>query len=214
MQGVSGMGVAGQPSRWSIEKFGRELARDLRSRIPNALRRAVELAQDARKASALDTDHAFGPVRWKQQYESLHEQLRDLPAVTDVHPPGTQVRVTICQDHLLLPWLYARRRGVDMRKVGGPVKSQLVRDLLILFGPKSDYEEPTLPDMPLSPDEARDRTLLREAIERLTPRPKVLLIGFACNSDDGLLAVSWGEAALAPGRKLEWGPVEDLSTPN
>ncbi|MBL6275181.1 hypothetical protein JMF97_03275 [Micromonospora fiedleri] len=208
------MGVVGEPSQWSIEKFGPQLARDLRSRIPKALYRAVELAQQAREASALDTDHAFGPVRWKQQYESLHENLRDLPGVTDVHPPGAQVRVTICRDHLLLPWLYAKRRGVDMCKVGGRVKGQLIRDLLILFGPKPDYEEPTLPDMPLSPDEARDRTLLRQAIEQLAPRPKVLLIGFACNSDEGLLAVSWGEAALAPGKRLEWGPAEDLFTLN
>ncbi|MFD2764892.1 hypothetical protein [Micromonospora eburnea] len=208
------MGVVDEPSRWSIEKFGPDLARDLRSRIPKALCRAVELAQQAREASALDTDHAFGPVRWKQQYESLHEHLRDLPGVTDVHPPGAQVRVTICRDHLLLPWLYARRRGVDMCRVGGRVRSQLVRDLLILFGPKPDYEEPILPGMPLNPDEARDRTLLRQAIEQLASRPKVLLIGFACNSDEGLLAVSWGEAALTSDRRLEWGPVEDLITPN
>ncbi|MEV1330905.1 hypothetical protein AB0J20_15155 [Micromonospora costi] len=209
-QGVSDVGVVEEPARWPIEKFGPDLACDLRARIPKALHRAVELAKGARKASALETDHAFGPVRWKQQYESLYEHLRDLPAITDVHPPGAQVRVTICRDHLLLPWLYARRRGVSMRKVGGRVKSQLIRDLLVLFGPKPDYEEPTLPDMALSPDEVRDRKLLREAIEQLTPQPKVLLIGFACNSDDGLLSVSWGEAALAPDRRLEWGPVEDL----
>ncbi|SCE69484.1 hypothetical protein [Micromonospora mirobrigensis] len=187
-----------------------DLTRELRNRIPNALHRAVELAQHAREASALDTDHAFGPTRWKQQYESLHEHLRDLPEVTDVHPPGTQVRVTICCGHLLLPWMYGRRSGVDMRNATGPLKSQLIRDLLVLFGPKPGYDEPTLPDMPLTPDEARDRTLLREAIEQLTPQPKVLLIGFACNSGEGLLGVSWGEAALAQGRKLDWGPVEEL----
>jgi hypothetical protein len=208
------MGVVGEPSPWSVGKFGPELARDLRARIPKALYRAVELAQHAREASALDTDHAFGPVRWKQQYESLHEHLRELPDVTDVHPPGAQVRLTICRDHLLLPWLYAKRRHVDMRDVQGQRTNQLIRDLLILFGPKPGFEEPTLPGMPPSPDEARDRTLLRAAIEELSPQPGVLLIGFACNSDDGLLHVSWGEAALAPGRKLEWGPVEDLWTVN
>ncbi|GIJ79233.1 hypothetical protein [Micromonospora phaseoli] len=204
------MGVAEEPSRWSVEKFGPDLALDLRARIPKALQRAVELAQDARMASALDTDHAFGPTRWKQQYESLHEQLQDLPHVKDVHPSGAQVRVTICRDHLLLPWMYAKRRGIDMRRVRGRLKNQLIRDLLILFGPQSGYEEPTLPEMPPTPDEARDRTALRQEIEQLSPQPRTLLIGFACNSDEGLLGVSWGEAALVPGGGLEWGPVEEL----
>ncbi|WBB47423.1 hypothetical protein O3597_20060 [Verrucosispora sp. WMMA2044] len=204
------MGVDGEPSQWSVEKFGPDLVRDLRARIPKALQRAVELAQNAREASALATDHAFGPTRWKQQYESLHEQLRELSDVQDVHPPGAQVRVTICRNHLLLPWMYAKRRGLDMRRVRGRLKNHLVRDLLILFGPAPGYDEPTLPGMPATPDEARDRTLLRAAIEALTPQPRTLLVGFACNSDEGLLGVSWGEAALAPGGRLDWGPVEEL----
>ncbi|GAB3954665.1 hypothetical protein GCM10027614_62130 [Micromonospora vulcania] len=91
------MSGADGPSRWAIEKFGLPLASALHTAVPAALRRAVELAQGAREASELDTDHAFGPVRWKQQYEVLHEYLHNLPDVVDVHPPGAQVRVTICR---------------------------------------------------------------------------------------------------------------------
>lgn len=212
-QGVSGVGVVGGPSKWSADKFGPELAAILRREIPTALRRAVELAQGAREASALDTDHAFGPVRWKQQYEALHEQLRDLPDVTDLHPPGSQVRITICRNHLLLPWLYARRADIDMRDARGRYLSQLVRDLLSLFGPQPSHEEPFLPGMPLTPLEARDLSLLRDAIEKLAAEPQVLLVGFACNSEAGLLRVAWGEAALVRKTELEWGTVEDLPLP-
>ncbi len=173
----------------------------------------VRSSISVREASVLDTDHAFGPVRWKQQYESLHEQLRDLPDVTDLHPPGSQVRITICREHLLLPWLYAKRGDVDMRDARGAALNQLIRDLLALFGPMPRHEEPLLPGMPLTPQESRDLTFLRESIERLVSKPQVLLIGFAANSDAGLLRVSWGEAALVRGADLEWGPVEDLPLP-
>ncbi|MEW2376118.1 hypothetical protein AB0883_08445 [Micromonospora sp. NPDC047812] len=208
------MDASGGPSRWSVERFGHPLAAALRQEIPAALHRAVELARGAREASALDTDHAFGPVRWKQQYEVLHEHLMELPGVTDVHPPRAQVRLTICRDHLLLPWRYAKRGDVDMRDVRpGNDLSRLIRDLLILFGPEPSHREVPLPLMPLTPEEERDRSALREAIKKLAPRPSVLLVGFACNSDAGLLRVSWGEAALIGNRELEWGHVEDLPLP-
>ncbi len=211
VRGVSDVRDADGPSRWSIEKFGLPLATTLRTEIPAALRRAVELAQDARDASELDTDHAFGPVRWKQQYEVLHEYLHDLPDVVGVHPPGAQVRVTICRGHLLLPWRYTTRSDLDMRDARpGRDLNRLIRDLLILFGPEPSHEEVTLPLMPLTPEEARDRSALREAVEQMTDEPRVLLVGFACNSDEGLLRVSWGEAALLGGTELKWGHVEDL----
>ncbi|WP_433347818.1 hypothetical protein [Micromonospora sp. CA-111912] len=208
------MGIAGWPSEWSVRKFGPTLAVSLRREIPAALHRAVELARGAREASELDTDHAFGPVRWKQQYEVLHEHLRELPDVTDVHPPGAQVRVTICRDHLLLPWRYAKRADVDIRDARpGRDLSRLIRDLLVLFGPEPSHEEVPLPMMPRSPEEARDREPLREIVEQFAARPEVVLVGFACNSDAGLLRVSWGEAALIRGNELEWGHVEDLPLP-
>ncbi|KXK59353.1 hypothetical protein AWW66_24735 [Micromonospora rosaria] len=205
---------AGDPSDWSVRRFGPTLAGALRRQVPAALHRAVELARGAREASELDTDHAFGPVRWKQQYEALHEYLRELPDVTDVHPPGAQVRVTICRDNLLLPWRYAKRGDVDMRDVRpGRDLSRLIRDLLILFGPAPRHEEPMLPMMPPTPGESRDREPLREAVAQLAAEPQVILIGFACTSEAGLLRASWGEAALVRDSELEWGPVEDLPLP-
>ncbi|WDZ87078.1 hypothetical protein [Micromonospora cathayae] len=205
------MGVADGPSRWSIERFGPTLAAALWQRIPAALHRAVELARDAHEASELDTDHAFGPVRWKQQYEVLHEHLRDLPDVTDVHPPGAQVRVTVCRGHVLLPWRYAKRGNVDLASVHpGRDLGRLARDLLVLFGPEPAYREVPLPMMPVTPDESRERGPLREAVEGVAADPRVLLVGYAANSEDGLLRVSWGEAALARGDVLEWRHVEEL----
>ncbi|MBM0255475.1 hypothetical protein [Micromonospora sp. 4G55] len=45
----------------------------------------------AREAPEMMTDHAFGPVRWKGQYEELFAHLHDLPDVTRIHPVRAQV---------------------------------------------------------------------------------------------------------------------------
>ncbi|MEU4712180.1 hypothetical protein AB0F73_00695 [Micromonospora purpureochromogenes] len=67
--------------------------------------------------------------------------------------------------------------------------------------------------MPLTDEETRDRSDLREAVEQLAPEPTVVLIGYACNSEAGLLRVSWGEATLTRSDELDWGPVEELPLP-
>ncbi|MBF9130490.1 hypothetical protein I0C86_16200 [Plantactinospora sp. S1510] len=67
--------------------------------------------------------------------------------------------------------------------------------------------------MPAHPDDDRDLSELRDAIEESSPEPRVLLIGYACNSDQGLLRISWGEAALGRDNLLHWGHVDDLPVP-
>jgi hypothetical protein len=210
---VIGVSVADGPSQWSIEKFGFAQAVALRKRVPAALKRAVERAMDARDASEMTSDHAFGSVRWLVQYEELHQRLRDLPDVPDLRPPGAQFRITVCAGHFLLPWHYSAKSDVEMARARPGRTFSLARDLLVLYGPKPRYQQDTLPLMPLSDQEARERSELREAVERLPVEPKVLLIGYACNSDAGLLRVSWGEAALRRNDELEWQHVEDLPLP-
>ncbi|MGB2567647.1 hypothetical protein ACPFP2_04220 [Micromonospora citrea] len=208
------MGVADGPSRWAIDKFGFANAVTLRKRIPAALQRTVERAMDAREASELTSDHAFGPVRWKVQYEELCAQLRGLSDVTELHPPGAQIRITLCAGQLLLPWHYSEKSDVEVQRVRPDRRlSRLARDLLALYGPTPRYEQPALPLPQLDPPEVRDRAELRELVERLTVAPGVVLIAYACNSDAGLLRVSWGEAALTHEDRLEWEHVEELPLP-
>ncbi|MGC5330602.1 hypothetical protein [Micromonospora sp. DT62] len=208
------MGVADGPSQWSIEKFGFAQAVTLRKRVPAALKRAVERAMDAREASEMTSDHAFGSVRWLVQYEELHLHLRELPDVTDLRPAGAQFRITVCAGHLLLPWHYSTRSDLEIARVRpGRTLNRFAHDLLAMYGPTPRYQQDTLPLMPLSDQESRDRSELRDAVERLPVEPKVLLIGYACNSDAGLLRVSWGEAALRQNGELEWQHVEDLPLP-
>ncbi|MEE6259375.1 hypothetical protein [Plantactinospora sonchi] len=204
------MTVVEGPSSWAVERFGPSLAVELWKRVPAALRRAVERAMDARDASEMTTDHPFGSVRWLVQYEELLTHLQDLPETTSIHPPGAQFRITICAGHLLLPWCYASREDARLEQaVPNRRLSQTIRDLLLLFGPKPPYEQEPLPMMPTVPD---DDTLaeLREAIEGSAAEPRVLLIGYACNSDQGLLRLSWGEAALSRDNLLHWEHVDDL----
>ncbi|MFF0819211.1 hypothetical protein ACFYUR_02345 [Micromonospora haikouensis] len=208
------MGVADGPSRWSIEKFGFAQAVALRKRVPAALKRAVERAMDAREASEMTSDHAFGSVRWLVQYEELHHHLRELPDVTDLRPPGAQFRITVCAGHLLLPWHYSTRSDADIARTRPErTLSRFARALLALCGPQPRYQQDTLPLMPLSDQEADARSELREAVERLPVEPKVLLIGYACNSEAGLLRLCWGEAALRGNGDLEWQHVEELPMP-
>ncbi len=206
------MGVVGGPSAWAVDRFGAGRATVLYERIPIALTRTVERAMDAREASALDTDHAFGPVRWKAQYEELHHQLRDLPDVTDFQPHGAQIRITLCAGNLLLPWHYSSKGDVDVRNVRPNRRlSRLVRELLGLYGPAPRYAQPSLPG--LDAPATVDRSELREAVEKLADEPRVVLVAYACNSDAGLLRVCWGDAALVRPDELEWTHVEDLPFP-
>ncbi len=50
-------------------------------------------------------------------------------------------------------------------------------------------------------------------LDRLHPAPDVVIVGYACNSTDGLLDVQWGEAALGDDRTLHWLHYELLPIP-
>lgn len=206
--------VVDGPSAWAIEQFGFKLAVQLWRRVPAAMHRAVERARDARDASEMTSDHAFGSVRWLVQYEELLNHLQALPETVSVRPPRAQFRITICAGHLLLPWHYSAKSDVPM-DLARPNRtfSRFARDLLRLFGPKPPFTQDPLPLMPAHPDHDRDLSELRGVVEDLTLEPRVLLIGYACSSDRGLLRLSWGEATLDRDDQLDWRHVDELPLP-
>ncbi|MEO3742727.1 hypothetical protein [Plantactinospora sp. B5E13] len=171
------MAVVDGPSAWAIERFGFTLAVQLWRRVPAAMHRAVERARDARDASEMTSDHAFGSVRWLVQYEELLNHLEGLPETVSVRPPRAQFRITICAGHLLLPWRYSAKSDVPMDFVRpNRTFSRFARDLLRLFGPEPRFTQDPLPLMPPHPEHDRDLSELRGAVEDLTLEPKVLSI--------------------------------------
>jgi hypothetical protein len=204
-----GAPVTNGPSRWAIDRFGPHLAAELWSLVPQAIGAAVNRALDAHDASRMQTDHAFG-AGWSLPFEELVNHLRSINGVRLVHPPRAFYQLVVVGEHVLLPWRYADEAGVSVedsravRRLG-----VLGRELLRRFGPPPRWREEPLP---LFDDvtEQREADLVSSAIGELEPPPRVLIVGFASNSTQGLLHLCWGEASLAEGGGLQWDYHEDL----
>lgn len=202
------------PSEWAVRRFGANAGQVWR-RVPQALGATVNRALDAHTGARMTTDHAFGNARWPLQYEELVNHLRDLPHTTTVRAPHTFVELVIVNDHLLLPWYYADHRcSVDD---GGAVRplTALTMELLTRFGPEPRWRQPHLPLHTLQVEGPDSDVVARigTELDRLDSPPSVVIVGYACNSHDGLLDVQWGEAALGDDRLLHWHHREAMPIP-
>jgi hypothetical protein len=205
--------VLSRPSRWSIDRFGEQVAAQLWTLVPRAIAAAVHRALDAHQAAQMLTDHAFGSG-WPLPFEELVNHLESVDGATVVNPPPrTFNRLVVVGGHVLLPWRYADLAGVsveDTRAVR-PL-SVLGRQLLRRYGPAPRWQEDPLPLFE-NAAEQRDADLVTSALDTIEPSPRVLIVGFASNSTQGLLHLCWGEAALAQAGNLHWHYHEDLPLP-
>lgn len=202
------------PSAWAVRRFGANATQVLR-RVPQALGATVNRALDAHTGAKMTTDHAFGNARWPLQYEELANHLRDLPDTITVRAPHTFFELVIVSDHLLLPWYYADHRcSVDDSRAVRPLTA-LTMELLTRFGPEPRWRQPHLPLHELQADGPDPDAVTRigTELDRLDPPPGVVIVGYACNSTEGLLDVQWGEAALGDDRLLHWHHREALPIP-
>jgi hypothetical protein len=204
--------VLNRPSRWAIDRFGQHLAAELWLLVPRAIEAAVHRALDAHEASRMQTDHAFG-AGWSLPYDELVNHLGSIDGAQLVDPPRAFYQLVMVGGHVLLPWRYADGSGVSVedsrtvRRLG-----VLGRELLRRFGPPPRWREEPLPlfdDM----TEQREADLVTSALDMVEPPPRVLIVGFASNSTQGLLHLCWGEAAVAEGGNLHWHYHEDLPLP-
>jgi hypothetical protein len=201
--------VTNRPSPWAVDRFGPHLAAQLWSLVPQAITAAVHRALDAHEASRMQTDHAFG-AGWSLPFEELVSHLQSIDGVRLVSPPRAFYQLVVVRGHVLLPWRYADEAGVSIedsravRRLG-----VLGRELLSRFGPAPRWHEDPLP---LFDDvtEQREADLVSSALGELESPPRVLIVGFASNSTQGLLRLCWGEASLADGGTLDWQYHEDL----
>jgi hypothetical protein len=206
--------VLNRPSRWAIDRFGQQLAGELWSLVPRAIATAVNRALDAHQAAQMSTDHAFGSG-WPLPFEELVNHLQSVDGATVVNPPPrTFNQLVVVSGHVFLPWRYADQPGVsveDTRAVR-PL-SVLGRQLLRRFGPAPRWQEDPLP-LFHNAAEQREADLVTSALDVVEPPPRVLIVGFASNSTQGLLHLCWGEAAVAEGGSLHWQYHEDLPLPS
>jgi hypothetical protein len=208
----------GRPSPWAIEAFGPRLAAELWTRVPQAVAAAVARALDAHEASRMQTAHAFGSA-WSVHFEELVNHLRSIDGAHLVRPPRAFYQLVVVGGHVLYPWRYAGERGTSIRaRLGIRPIGALGRELLTRYGPPPGWREETLP-MHFDGEEVTDARERREAVlmssilDELDPPPKVLVVGYASNTTEGLIHLGWGDAALADGGGLHWRHYEDLPLP-
>ncbi len=206
--------VQANPSTWALQQFGTN-AHQVWQRVPQALNATVNRALDAHTGAKMTTDHAFGNARWPLQYEELVNHLQDLPDTMTVRAPNTFVELVIINDHLLLPWYYADHRCsvADSRAVR-PLTA-LTIELLSRFGPQPRWHQPhlPLPFLQVAGPDLETATRIGSELDRLDPPPAVVIIGYACNSTEGLLDIQWGKAALGDDYLLHWYHHEPLPIP-
>lgn len=207
-------GVAAGPSAWAVRRFGEAVATHLWWEVPAALGAAVDRAVNAREASRMTTDHAFGNARWPLQYEELAGRLSRIDGAVLIRPPRVCYELVVIRQHVLLPWCYGRAGTVPMAQARlGRSFGRLARELLRRFGPPPLWTQPSLPLFPPDEQDEREVAAVSDTLDRLDPPPRILIVGYACNSEQGLVRVAWGEAALADGEHPHWHYVEDLPLP-
>lgn len=202
-----------RPSDWAIDRFGEYLATELWQRVPMALGAAVSHAMDAQEASQMRTYHPFGSTRWGLVFEELVRHLHDLPGAKPIRAPRAFYQLVIVGGHVLLPWHFATT-SVDMRAVApGRSFGLLARSILTTFGPVSRWQQLALPLMPEEDEDQRDVARISEILAKLDVPPRTLIVGYACNPHQGLLAAGWGDAALTDDDRFDWHHHEELPIP-
>jgi hypothetical protein len=201
-------------SLWAVERFG-HLAEQVAERIPRALAATVTHATDAHEASTLRTRHAFGSTRWAVQYEELCRHLGDLDGVQEVRPPRAFFRLVVLGGNLLLPWRYAEDRGVSLDDPRSARSMRmLTKELLTRFGPAPPWRQGGLFDLDLPGEDPQTVEGFGNELADLDPAPRPVLIAYACNPDDGLLDIQWGDASLDDAATLRWLYREPLPIPS
>jgi hypothetical protein len=205
--------VLAGPSPWAVDRLGAGVATRLWTAIPKALGSAVARAVNAPGASRMTTDHAFADARWPLPYEELATHLQGIDGAVLVHPPRTSYQLVLVRNHVVLPWCYGRTGAISMRDARpGRSFGRLARDLLHRFGPPAHRPQPA-PPFPRDEADERDVAQVGDALGRLDPSPGILIAGYACTSEYGLLRVCLGEAGLGDGERLHWHHADDLPLP-
>jgi hypothetical protein len=201
------------PSEWVVEQFGDKVAAELWTRVPEALSTAIEREVNAHPSTMQAVERVLTNPRWPLPYEELVLFLGSLPGAEIISVPRSVYQLIVINSHVLVPWCYGQSGGTSMRDAEvNRSFGRLARELLRRFGPpwrRSPVEEP----LPLDAVDEREVAKVCTAIEKIDPRPEVVIAGFAGAPNMGLLRACLGEIKSADNGSLSWSHLDDLPLP-
>jgi hypothetical protein len=148
-----------------------------------------------------------------RKFETLVETFKSVEGVQRVKPAGAQQELLILRGSLLFPFRYAKDRSVNIMhaRISERKPSALVKALFDRFAP-----EPVMWQLPLLGDKEQvESKSLARSLDRIPADTKLVLIGYACNADAGLLDVWWGRAELLDDQgSLRWHDCDPVPLPS
>jgi hypothetical protein len=185
-------------SVWANARFGAD-SLVLQRLIPRALETAHCRAVDAHNAANMRSKRTYGTTLWELQHEELGQLVTMLPEGRSVELYGYQLAVI--GRNALFPVRY-HASAID--KISLPREaSDQVRALFGLHGPRmqqfsfNDYLPGSMP------------TPAFNSFPQLE-NVRLITIAYSCSLDDGIQAMTWGEAALTETNHLQWHHHEEL----
>src|SRR3954447_26547755 len=159
------------PSEGVVEQFGDKVAGELWTRVPEALKTAIDREVNAHPAMTQTTERILANPRWPLPYEELVLFLGNLPGATVVSVPRSIYQLVVIKGHVLVPWCYGPSAQRSMRDVEvGRSFGRLARELLRRFGPPWRRSQAEMP-LPLDVVDEREVAKICAAIVRVAPRP-------------------------------------------
>ena len=201
------------PSSWVDERFGAPAAGEIWTRIPEALRTAIARAVHSRPHEQQATDRLLVNPRWFLPYEELAVYLGDLPGARVISPNRSAYQLVVINGQVLLPWCYGPSGAVSMADVTlGQGFGRLARELFARYAPPQRLPYPQLPLVRDIMDEREVAAVMAE-LDRVHPRPRVVLAGYAGDADHGLLRACLGVPGATKSGVMAWRHADDLPLP-
>jgi hypothetical protein len=201
------------PSPWVVEQFGDKVAAEIWTRVPEALRTAIDREVNAHATMTQATERILVNPRWPLPYEELVLFLGTLPGAEIIIVPKSVYQLVVINGHVLVPWCYGQSALRSMRDAEvGRSFGRLARELLRRFGPpwrRSQAEAP----LPLDAVDEREVAKICAAISKIDPKPEVVIAGFAGTPNLGLLRACLGEIKSTDNGSLNWSHLDDLPLP-
>ncbi len=201
------------PSPWVVEQFGDKVAAELWTRVPEALSTAIDREVNAHPAMTQTMERVLANPRWPLPYEELVLFLGTLPGAEIISVPKSVYQLVAINGHVVVPWCYGQSANASMRDAEvGRSFGRLARELLRRFGPpwrRSPVEAP----LPLDAVDEREVAKICAAIATISPKPEVVIAGFAGAPNLGLLRACLGEVKSTDNGNLNWSHIDDLPLP-
>ena len=202
-----------EASPWEKERFG-AVAAELRAGVARAIQHAHQLAVRSQLSSELDTHDAYGHVIYPWQFELLAALAQDIPGLTARKPAGSKgsrFDLLVVGNVVIYPWRYAKdrrthRQDARMKPISG------IRRSVLSLGQQSVDRQLSIESIEVPEDElsaAYEEEV--SVLQQLADRARTVVVGYASNPENGVLALGWGDLELVDDAgAIRWLHWEDL----